>query len=127
MKRQRTTILKEYEALVTAFESVCKVLGWPVTFKQDTDRLLYVDIDGCIYFVAPQANDSPEHPIYYVSVLVQHPGNREEPPSEDEKIIAEGFRNSRTIIPALVDAHWSQKRQWALEQDWIPEDEIEQY
>lgn len=126
MKRQRTTILKEYESLVTSFEKVCNVLCWSVKFKQDIDRMLQVVIDGCIYYVAPQTNDAPEHPVYYLSVMVHYPATREEPPSEDEKVIAEGFRKPRAIISALVDAHWAEKRQWALEQDWLSEDEQEQ-
>lgn len=125
MKRSRTTIRKEYETFVKAFESVCKVLDWKVQFKQDIDRLLQVVIDGCVYNVAPQQNDSPEHPVYYLSVMVQYSGNRHEPPSEDEKSLAQGFREPRRAIVALIDAHWQLKREWAIEQDWIPEDEQE--
>lgn len=126
MRRQRTIILKEYEPFVKAFESTCKVLHWHVRFKQDIDRILHVVLDGCVYYVAPQQNDSPESPLYYLSVLVQYHGNRDEPPSEDESSLAEGFRQPRRVIRALIDAHWQQKRQWALEQDWLPEDEQEQ-
>ncbi len=125
MIRQRTTILKEYEPFITAFENVCKVLGWQVKFKQDIDRMLQVVIDGCQYVMAPQTNDSPEQPLYYLSVMVQYHGNRDEPPSEDEKVLGESFRNPRRAVTTLVDAHWSQKRQWALEQDWLPSDEQE--
>lgn len=127
MRRSRTTILKEYETLVKAFENSCKVLGWKLQFKQDVDRLLQVILDGCVYNVAPQQNDSPERPLYYLSVMVQYPGNRHEPPSEDEKIIAEGFYNPRRIIATLIDTHWSEKRQGALESDWVEEDEKDQW
>ena len=127
MVRQKIKILSEYESLVKALELVCKTLGWKVKFKQEDERLLQVELDGCAYNVAPQANDSPESPVYYLSVMVQYPGNRDEPPSEDEKTIAESFRDPRKIITTLIDAHWSEKRHWALEQDYLPQDEEPQY
>lgn len=89
--------------------------------------MLQVTIDNVVYNLAPQANDSPEQRLYYLSVMVQYPGNRHEPPSEDEKNLSEGFRDPRKAITALVDAHWKLKRQWGLEQDWLPEDEKDEY
>lgn len=113
MKRSRTTILKEYEPFVKAFERACKRIHWKVQVKQEIDRLLQVVIDGCVYNVAPQSNDSLEHPVYYLSVMVTYRGNRDEPDSDDEKSLAQGFRKPQQIVTTLLGVHF----RWLRDQE----------
>lgn len=122
-------IEKVYERLVKDLTAACKSLGWTFETEQDTDGFLFLIIDQCRYFVSPtvdfppSADPTEQKTLYYLGVMVQHPGNREEPPSEDDRTISNcNFEDPRTHLSDLLNAHWRQRKDWAMEATITPED-----
>lgn len=123
MKRSGTTIIKKYEKFVRHMEQACKSLDWKVKFEQDVDEILFVDIDKCRFFVSSVPNQPPEFPLFSASVMVHHPGNREEPPSEDDAPIGTPVRRAELLVGTILDAQWAQRKEWAMEATYDPEPE----
>lgn len=112
---------ERYARLVKQVKEVCKFLKWNVTFEQDVDGILFIIIDDCPYFIAPETDDKS----FYLAVMVHHAGSRYEPPSEDESPLLGKLRLPEHCVSRLVDAHMGQIKQWALECTMGPDSDEE--
>ncbi len=113
---------EQYKEVDKHLKLVCESLRWPYkenpeiseTYDLGEGSVFGFSIDNVDYLIAIDPNAEDEG--YYASVLVQYHGNRYEPPSEDEKVLpGDNTKEPSGLISRILDAHWSLRKQWALE------------
>lgn len=113
-----TVTNKVYDKLVQKVMEVCKQLGWiELAFEQD-DETLFIVIDHVRYLVGPDNGVHPkDRPVYYAGIMIQHLGNREEPPSEDETTISKvSTPVPEFLLGCIIMAHTHLRLNWILEE-----------
>jgi len=97
-------------------------LGWK--FEENIDVLNRFEltdafgfsIDGVEYFVSKIDYRSLKGTYYYAAVVIQHHGNRYEPPSEDEQPLkGDDTERPERLLGCILDAHWGVRRNWVME------------
>ena len=109
------SIPDQFKRLVRDLETACKSLGWTFEPKWDGE-IMWFKIDQCPYYLAQGDNG-----LWYLAAEVLIRGGRWEPDSSDEQPITNETKDL-PYLSAILDAHWSQRKEWAIESTLCPED-----